>query len=168
LLLAAGGAAVGLPLAIWGLRLLISLSPSDFPRLNEINIDLRVLAFTLIAAALCGLIFGLSPALQSSRINLNETLKEGGRSGADHATGRRLRNALVIAEVAFSLMLLVGAGLMIKSFLTLQSVSPGFNPDHILTMHLTLPGAKYNTDEKVNLYNRQLLERVTALPGVEE
>jgi putative ABC transport system permease protein len=168
LLLAAGGAAVGLPLAIWGLRLLISLSPTDFPRLNEINIDLRVLGFTLIAAALCGLIFGLAPALQSSRINLNETLKEGGRSGLDNATGRRLRNALVIAEVAFSLILLVGAGLMIKSFLTLQSVSPGFNPERILTMHLTLPRAKYDTDEKVNLYNRQLLEQLTALPGVEE
>jgi len=166
-LLAAIGAAAGLPLAIGGVRLLILLSPSDFPRLNEINVDIRVLGFSILAAVVCGLIFGFAPALQSARLNLNESLKEGGRTGTDNSTGRRLRNVLVVAEVAFSLMLLVGAGLMIKSFVKLQAMSPGFNPDHILTMHLTLPRVKYDSDQKINLYNRQLLERITALPGVE-
>lgn len=166
LLLAGVGAAAGLPLAIWGVRLLVALSPADLPRLQEISIDGRVLGFTLLAAVACGLIFGLAPALQSSRLNLNESLKEGGR-GTDGSGRRRLRSALVVTEIAFSLMLLVGAGLMVKSFMKLQSVSPGFRPDHILTMHLTLPRAKYDSDEKITSYYRQLIERVTALRGVE-
>jgi len=167
LLLSATGVAAGLPLAIWGIHLLVALSPDDLPRLQEINIDGWVLGFTLLIAAACGLIFGLAPALQSSRLNLNESLKEGGRGGADSSGGRRMRSALVVAEIAFSLMLLVGAGLMVKSFLKLQSVSPGFNPDHILTMHLTLPRAKYDSDEKITSYYRQLIDRVTAVGGVE-
>ena len=161
------GVAAGLPLAIWGIHLLVALSPDDLPRLQEINIDGWVLGFTLLIAAACGLIFGLAPALQSSRLNLNESLKEGGRGGADSSGRRRLRSALVVAEIAFSLMLLVGAGLMVKSFLKLQSVSPGFNPDHILTMHLTLPRAKYDSDEKITSYYRQIIDRVTAVRGVE-
>jgi len=167
LLLAVVGATVGLPLAFWGVRLLVALSPSDFPRLQEINIDGRVLGIMLLVALVCGLIFGLVPALQSSRLNLNESLKEGGRGGGDGSSRRRLRSALVVTEIAFSLVLLVGAGLMVKSFIRLQSVSPGFKPDHILTMHLTLPRAKYDSDEKVNNYYRQLIERVTAVRGVE-
>jgi len=166
LLLAAVGAAAGLPLAIWGVRVLVALSPADFPRLQEISIDGRVLGFTLLAATVCGLIFGLAPALQSSRINLNESLKEGGR-GSDGSGRRRMRRALVVTEIAFSLMLLVGAGLMVKSFMKLQSVSPGFKPDHILTMHLTLPRVRYDSDEKIINYYRQLIERVTAVRGVE-
>ena len=166
LLLAAVGAIAGLPLAIWGVRLLIALSPRDFPRLHEISIDARVLGITALVAVVCGLIFGLAPALQSSRLNLNEALKEGGR-GADGSSRRRLRSALVVTEIAFSLMLLVGAGLMIKSFMKLQNVSPGFKPDHILTMHLSLPRARYDTKEKINNYNQQLIERVTAVGGVE-
>jgi predicted permease len=167
LLLAVVGALVGLPLAIWGVRLLVALSPADLPRSQEISIDGRVLGFTLLVALVCGLIFGLAPALQSSRLNLNESLKEGGRSGTDGSGKRRMRNALVVTEIAFSLILLVGAGLMIKSFMKLQSVSPGFKPDHILTMHLTLPRVKYDTDEKITSYYRQLIERVAAVRGVE-
>jgi len=166
LLLAAVGATAGLPLAIWGVHLLVALSPADFPRLQEVSIDGGVFVFTLLAAVVCGLIFGLAPALQSSRINLNESLKEGGR-GADGSGRRRLRSALVVTEIAFSLMLLVGAGLMVKSFMKLQSVNPGFKPNHILTMHLTLPRARYDSNEKINNYNRQLIERVTAVRGVE-
>ena len=166
LLLAAVGATAGLPLAVGGVRLLVALSPPDFPRLQEINTDGRVLGVTLLVALVCGLIFGLAPALQSSRLNLDESLKEGGR-GADGAGRRRLRSALVVTEIAFSLMLLVGAGLMVKSFIKLQGVSPGFKPDHILTMHLTLPRAKYDSDEKITAYYRQLIERVTAVRGVE-
>jgi putative ABC transport system permease protein len=167
LLLSAIGVAAGLPLAIWGIHLLVALAPDDLPRSQEINIDGWVLGFTLLVAAACGLIFGLAPALQSSRLNLNESLKEGGRGGADSSGRRRMRSALVVAEIAFSLMLLVGAGLMVKSFLKLQSVSPGFNPEHILTMHLTLPRAKYDSDEKITSYYRQLIDRVTAVGGVE-
>jgi putative ABC transport system permease protein len=167
LLLAVVGALAGLPLAIWGVRLLVALSPADLPRSQEISIDGRVLGFTLLVALVCGLIFGLAPALQSSRLNLNESLKEGGRSGTDGSGKRRMRNALVVTEIAFSLILLVGAGLMIKSFMKLQSVSPGFKPDHILTMHLTLPRVKYDTDEKITSYYRQLIERVAAVRGVE-
>jgi len=166
LLLAAIGATAGLPLAIWGVRLLVALSPADFPRLQEISIDGRVLGVTVLVAMACGLIFGLAPALQSSRLNLNESLKEGGRS-ADGSGRRRMRSALVVTEIAFSLMLLVGAGLMVKSFMKLQSVSPGFKSDHILTMHLTLPRARYDSKEKINSYNQQLIERVTAVRGVE-
>ncbi|HWN99400.1 MAG TPA: ABC transporter permease [Blastocatellia bacterium] len=166
LLLAAVGATAGLPLALWGVRLLVAVSPADFPRLQEISIDGRVLGMTLLAALACGLIFGLAPALQSSRLNLNESLKEGGR-GADGSGRRRMRSALVVTEIAFSLMLLIGAGLMIKSFMRLQSVSPGFRPDHVLTMHLSLPHVRYDTNEKINNYNRQLIERVTAVRGVE-
>jgi len=166
LLLAAVGATAGLPLAFWGIRVLVALSPADFPRLQEIGIDGRVLGMTLLAALVCGLIFGLAPALQSSRLNLNESLKEGGR-GADRSGRRRMRGALVVTEIAFSLMLLVGAGLMFKSFMKLQNVSPGFKPDHLLTMHLTLPHARYDTNEKINNYNRELIERVSAVRGVE-
>ncbi|HXU38418.1 MAG TPA: ABC transporter permease [Blastocatellia bacterium] len=167
LLLAAVGAAAGLPLAIFGVRILVAVSPADFPRLEEVSIDARVLGITLLTALVCGLIFGLAPALQSSRLNLNESLKEGSRGGTDSSRRRRLRSALVVAEIAFSLMLLVGAGLMLKSFMKLQHVSPGFNPDHILTMHFTLPRVRYDSNEKINNYNRQLLERVTNVRGVE-
>jgi putative ABC transport system permease protein len=167
LLLSAIGVAAGLPLAIWGIHLLVALSPDDLPRLQEINIDGWVLGFTLLVAAVCGLIFGLAPALQSSRLNLNESLKEGGRGGTDASGRRRMQSALVITEIAFSMMLLVGAGLMTRSFWKLQNVSPGFRPDHLLTMHLTLPRAKYDSDEKITSYYGQLIERVTAVRGVE-
>src|SRR6185503_6158495 len=112
-------------------------------------------------------IFGLAPALQSSRLNLNESLKEGGRGGTDSAGRRRMQSALVVTEIAFSMMLLVGAGLMVKSFWKLQNVSPGFKPDHILTMHLTLPRARYDSDKKITQYYGQLIERVGAVRGVE-
>jgi putative ABC transport system permease protein len=166
LLLATVGAIAGLPLAIWGVRILVALSPADFPRVHEIGIDARVLGITALVALVSGLIFGLAPAIQSSRLNLSESLKEGGR-GTDGSSRRRLRSALVVTEIAFSLMLLVGAGLLIKSFVRLQSVNPGFNPDRILTLHLSLPRARYDTDEKINSYNQQLIERLTAVRGVE-
>ncbi len=165
-LLAAVGAAAGLPLAIWGVQALVAMTPDDFPRVQEISIDGRVLGVTVLVALICGLIFGLAPALQSSRLNLNEALKEGGR-GVDGSARRRMRSALVVTEIAFSLVLLIGAGLMIKSFVKLQSVDPGFNPDHILTMHLTLPRVRYDSDEKVNSYYQQLIERLSSIRGVE-
>ncbi len=167
LLLAICGGTFGLLLAIWGVDLLLALSPANIPRLQEITLDNRVLGFTLLVSLLSGLIFGLAPALQNSGLNLNAALKTGRRSNSDSLGRRYLRSALVVAEVALSLMLLVGAGLMIKSFLKLQAVSPGFKPEQILTMHLTLPRAKYDTNEKVTAFYEQLLSRVKTVPGVE-
>jgi len=166
LLLAGLGAAAGLPIAYFGVRLLIAVSPPDFPRLQEIGIDGRVLGMTMLIAVACGFVFGLVPSLQSSRLNLSQALKEGAR-GTDGSGRRRVRSALVVAEIAFSLVLLVGAGLMVKSFVKLQNVSPGFNPDRILTLHLTLPRARYDTNAKINTYNDQLIERINSVRGVE-
>ncbi len=129
-LLAAGGGALGLLLASWGVRLLIAVSPNSIPRAREITVDNRVLIFTIAVAALTGIIFGLVPALQASKPDLNETLKDAGRG----STGRRhvMRNVLVVAEVMMTMMLLVGAGLMMRSFYRLQQVDPGFNGDNLL------------------------------------
>jgi predicted permease len=167
LLLAMCGGTIGLLLAVWGIDLLLAISPADIPRLQEVNIDGRVLGFTLLVATLSGLIFGLAPALQSSRLNLNTSLKEGGRNNTESAGKRRMRNTLIVAEIALSLMLLVGAGLMMKSFIKLQSVSPGFKPEQILTMNLSLPRAKYDNSEKVISFYQQLINQVKTVPGVE-
>lgn len=168
LLLALCGGTVGLFLAIWGIDLLLAISPSNIPRLQEITIDGRVLGFTLLISAVSGLVFGLAPALQSSRLNLNESLKEGGRSNTESIGRRQMRNTLIIAEIALSLMLLIGAGLMMKSFIKLQSVSPGFKPEQILTMNLSLPRTKYDKSEKVIAFYQQLINRVKTVPGVED
>jgi putative ABC transport system permease protein len=167
LLLAFVGGVVGLLLALWGVDVLIALSPDNIPRLNEVGIDGAVLGFTLIVSLLSGVVFGLAPALYSSRLNLNESLKEGARGASEGFGRRRLRNALVVSEIALSLMLLIGAGLMIKSFVRLQSVNPGFNPENILTMQISLPGAKYSEPAKTSAFYKQLLARVESLPGVQ-
>jgi putative ABC transport system permease protein len=168
LLLGLAGGALGLLLAVWGVDVLVGLGP-NLPRLGEIGIDRSVLAFTFALAILTSVIFGLVPALQSSKTDLNETLKESGRSTTGGARRRLLRNSLVIAEVALSFVLLVGAGLMIKSLLRLQNVNPGFRTDHILTMQMSLPPTKY-TQERPEMtagFFQQLVERVKRLPGVE-
>jgi putative ABC transport system permease protein len=164
-LLAAIGGAIGLLLAQWGIDALLALSPEDIPRLNEIKMDGRALGFTILISILSGVVFGLAPALQSSKINLNDTLKEAGRSNTESASRRRLRNALVVSEIALSLVLLVSAGLMIKSFVNLQNVSPGFNAENILTMQLSLPRSKYTNSAQTTAFYSQLLEKVEALPG---
>jgi len=166
-LLAVLGGAAGLLIAEWGLKVLLALSPADIPRLDQIKIDGRVLAFTLAVSLLTGLIFGLAPALQSSKLDLNESLKEGGRSATGGLRGRRIRGVLVVAEVALSLVLLIGAGLMIKSFLRLQQVNLGFNPDRLLTMRVDLAGSKYREGPKAVAFYQQLLGRVATLPGVQ-
>ncbi|MFP5264638.1 MAG: ABC transporter permease [Blastocatellia bacterium] len=166
-LLAFAGGAVGLLLAVWGLDILIALSPADIPRLNQVGIDGRVLAFTLGASLITGLIFGLAPALQASKPDLNETLKEGGRAATGSNRGSRMRGLLVIAEVALSLVLLIGAGLMIKSFVRLQQFNLGFNPRNLLTMRVGLPWPKYGEVDKAAGFYRRLLERVESLPGVQ-
>jgi predicted lysophospholipase L1 biosynthesis ABC-type transport system permease subunit len=135
-LLSIGGGVLGLALAVWGTGALGLLDAGYIPRAGEISIDRRVLAFTLITTLITGLLFGLVPALRASRINVNEMLKEGGRepAGSTHAS---TRSALAVAEIALSLVLLAGAGLLIRSFIRLQSVSPGFGTRNILSLRLT-------------------------------
>jgi putative ABC transport system permease protein len=166
LLLAVVGSAAGILLAIWAIDALRALGPEQLPRLQAVSIDGRILLFTLGLTLLTGVLFGLAPALQAGQINLNELLKEGGRSGA---SGRqsRLRDALVIAEVALALVLLAGAGLLMRSFWKLQQVDPGFNPEGILTANLFLPGARYGEPPQIVAFQQRLLERFAALPGVQ-
>jgi putative ABC transport system permease protein len=163
--LGAIGGAVGLLLAVWGLDALIALSPADVP-LNQTSIDVRVLGFTLVVSLLTGLIFGLVPALQASKPDLNDALKEGGRGAGGGVRAIRIRNLLVVSEIALSLVLLVGAGLLIRSFIRLQQFELGFNPENLLTMRVQLPGSKYR-EEKQRAFFQQLMERMEAVPGVQ-
>src|SRR5437763_139657 len=139
-LLALAGGALGAGLSVWLKDLLVALAPAGTPRIDEVTTDARVLLFALGAALLTGVVFGLAPALQASRPELGEALKAGGRGGSD-ARGR-VRSLLVVAEVALSLVLLVGAGLLVKSFARLQRVNPGFDASNVLTMRLSVPGAR--------------------------
>ncbi len=166
LLLALLSSAIGILLAQWAIDALGTLGPEQLPRLQAISIDGRILLFTLGLTVLTGILFGLAPALQAGQVNLNELLKEGGRSGVGQRQ-RRLRDGLVVIEVALALVLLVGAGLLIRSFWKLQGADPGFKPERILTASLSLPNARYNDAPKVAAFQQQLLERVTALPGVQ-
>ena len=164
--LATVSGAIGLLLAYLGLKALIAIAPENVPRLNEMSIDASVLAFTIGVSMITGIIFGLVPAFQASKPDLNETLKEGGRGSTGGARGRRVRSILVVAEIAFALVLLTGAGLMIRSFIRLQEVKPGFNPENLLTMRLRLPQTKYADAAQLTPFYQQLIERVRALPGV--
>ena len=132
-LLALMGGVLGILLAYWGISVLIAFGPDNIPRLNEITIDPRVLGFTFGISLLTGVLFGLIPALQASRPDLNDALKEGSR-GSTGGRSRTFRNVFVVAEVSLALVLLVGAGLMIRSFMRLQAVETGFNPENVLTM----------------------------------
>jgi putative ABC transport system permease protein len=167
-LLGALGGVLGLLLAVWGVDMLVSLSPEDLPRVKEVTIDTRVLSFSLLISILTGVLFGLAPALSFSRGgDLNETLKEGGRASGAATGHNRMRSLLVVAEVALSLMLLVGAGLLIKSFLKLSKVETGFDATSVMTMRISLPQTKYTEPQRRAAFYQQLLERTRALPGVE-
>ena len=166
-LLALAGGLLGLGLAYFGVRGLVAISPADIPRLNDTGIDQIVLGFTLLVSLITGVGFGLIPALQSSNPNLNETLKDGGRGSSQGARTNRVRSGLTVAEVSLALVLLIGAGLMIKSFVQLQKVNPGFNSDHILTLSLALPRAKYPDSNQAADFYARVIERVRALPGVQ-
>ncbi|HWO01797.1 MAG TPA: ABC transporter permease, partial [Blastocatellia bacterium] len=166
-LLAVAGGGVGLLLAFVGLKALLALGPADIPRLDQTGIDLRVLAFTLTVSLLTGLIFGLVPALQASKPDFNDSLKEGGRGSTGGIQGMRVRNLLVVSEIALSLVLLVGAGLLIRSFVRLQQFDLGFNPDKLLTMRIQLPGSKYREGKQIANFYQQLLQRLEAVPGVQ-
>ncbi|HKS27513.1 MAG TPA: ABC transporter permease [Pyrinomonadaceae bacterium] len=166
LLLAVMGGGLGLLLATWGLDLLVAASPADLPRVGEIGLDIRVLLFTGAVSILTGILFGLAPALQASRLDLNESLKEGSRGSTEGSARNRLRSVLVVAEIALSLVLLIGAGLLIRSFVTLLNTSPGFDADSILTVDLPLSRAKYpEAAQQVNVV-QQLIERTSQVPGV--
>src|SRR5918993_4187218 len=147
------------------LTLLKSFIPENISQVKAISVDARVLGFTVLVTLLTGLVFGLAPALQASRFNLNETLKEGGRDAAAARGGNRVRGLLVIAEVAVSLVLLVGAGLLINSFLRLRSVDPGFRTDKLLTMSVVLPQQKYPDQARRAAFYTEMLRRGEGLPG---
>jgi putative ABC transport system permease protein len=166
ILLGLMGGIVGVLLAVWSIRLLIAFGPDNIPRLNEITIDLRVLAFTFGVSLVTGVLFGLVPALQSSRPDLNDALKEGGRGSTSGRTGT-LRSAFVIAEVSLALVLLVGAGLMIRSFARLQAVTTGFQAANVLTMRAQLPGKKYPEPHNIVDFFKQAQERIATIPGVQ-
>jgi putative ABC transport system permease protein len=165
LVLGVMGGALGLTLAFWGLDLLLAAIPTTLPFWMKFDLDGRVLGFTAGVTLLTALIFGAAPALLASNVNLNEALKEGGRSASGAARHRTLR-LLVVAEVALSLVLLIGAGLMMRSFMRLQHTSFGFNPENLLTLRLNLPVAKYDHPQR-RAFFQQLLERIRATPGVE-
>jgi putative ABC transport system permease protein len=166
-LLSVVGGAVGLLLAKWGMDALVGVSPADLPRVGEVALDWRVLGLTFAVSLATGVAFGLLPALQAANPHLSEVLKEGGRGSADSARGKRVRGALVVAEVALALVLLVGAGLMLRSFARLQNVNPGYNAENVLTVGLSLPASKYKEGPQVVAFYQQLLERVSTLPGAQ-
>ncbi len=169
MLLSLLGGVAGLGVAALSLYVVQKIHPGNIPRLDEIGMDFRVLAFTLAISLLTGIVFGLAPALRASRVDLNSTLKAGGRtshSGGLNVKHDKLRGALVIAELAVSLTLLAGAGLLIRSFVHLLSVPPGFNPDGIISMHVAAGGPKYKERPKRVQFYDDLAERVRSLPGV--
>ncbi len=145
-LIAVAGGAVAVLLAVWGTNLLVALKPENLPRLEEIGVDARVLAFTFGLSLLTGVIFGLLPAWAASRGGVNEALKEGGRSATAGGARQRLRSTFVVVQLAVALILLVGAGLLIKTFWQLRSIETGFNPDRLLTMRIELPETRYEGD----------------------
>ncbi|HJQ22476.1 MAG TPA: ABC transporter permease [Blastocatellia bacterium] len=166
LMLALTGGALGLLLAVWAIDLILKLGPEDVPRLAEVGLDWRVLGFTLLVTVVTGVLFGLAPALQSARLNLTEAIKDAGR-GSSAGEGARLRGLLVMAETAVALVLLVGAALLINSFVRLLGVPPGFNPEGVVVARTELPSARYPEAERGKLVYKQVLERLAALPGVQ-
>jgi len=164
LLLSALGGAAGILLAYWAIAGMVALAPSDIHRLDELTIDGGVLAFTLAITLLTGLLFGLAPAILAARQDPNDALRRGGRSG-EGGVSARIRRALVVAEVALSLILLAGAGLMIRSLSSVRQVTPGFRSDHMLTMQIDLRSDRYTKPEQGGAFVNDLLERVAKLPG---
>ena len=166
-LLALTGGIIGVLLALWGLDLLLAIGENSIPRVKEIKLDSWALGFSLVISIATGLLFGLVPALQVSKPDMNEALKEGSRSASGSIRRNKIRSLFVIAEVAICLVLLIGAGLMIKSFARLLGVSPGFNPDNVLSMNVALSGSRYGGPEQVAGFYKRSLDRLSEVPGVE-
>ena len=165
-LLGALGGVAGLLIAAWGVDLLHTLAPTNVPRLALVTIDPRVLAYTACASLLTGLLFGLVPAFQGAT-NPGDALKEGGRAGAEGGRGRRLRSALAVVEIATALVLLIGAGLLVRSFIAMSRVTLGFEARQILALSVELPRARYAQGPQVTAFYEQVAARLSALPGVE-
>ena len=165
-MLSATGGLIGLLLALWGTRALIALGPESLTSLRGVGVNLWVLLFTASVAVVTGLVFGVLPTLEAVRVNLNDSLKEGGRSVGGGVRSQRLRSVFVVTEVALALLLLVGAGLLLGSFSRLQSVDPGFNPQSLLTFRIPLSTQKYDSDAKRVDYFRRLVGELQTLPGV--
>jgi putative ABC transport system permease protein len=166
LLLSLIGGGIGLMLAVWGTSLVASVGSKLNPMLQDVHVDLRVLLFTLGISVVTGIVFGLAPALQISRPNLTESLKEAGRGSGPSGTRNRLRSVLVVAEVAMTLVLLVCAGLLMRTVLRLQKVDTGFNAHNVLSMNIGLPGIKYPEPKDQVSFYKQVTDRIAALPGV--
>jgi putative ABC transport system permease protein len=167
LLLALLGSLLGLGFAWLGIKGLTWISPRDVVSLQGVGLNFSVLLWTLAVSVLTGIIFGLAPALHISRLNLNDSLKEGGKADSGQATGsRRMRSVLVVSEIALAVVLLASAGLLVRSFIRLQQVDRGFNPDNVLSMVVRLPAARYPQDAQLVQFFNQAMERVQHLPGV--
>lgn len=166
-LLSIVGGALGLLLAVWGVKLIIGINPDGIPRASEISLDARVVFFTFAVSFVTGIVFGVVPAWYASKPDMNETLKDAGRGSTGGVHRQRFRNALVVAEVALALVLLIGGGLMIRSFYSLQQVHPGFEVSNLLTFQFTLPRDKYSEQQqRINFY-RQVTDHIATMPGVE-
>ncbi len=167
LLLATFSGFLGILLAKVVIHFMKVLGPSNIPRLNETNLDLRVLAFALGVSFFAGILFGLAPAVAASRKNLMDSIKEGGLRSGESKTNAKLRNALLIAEVALAFILVIAAGLLTQSFFHLLSVDPGFAPERVLTFELSLPASKYSSQEQTTALYQDVLQKLRSLPGVE-
>ncbi|MCI0389472.1 MAG: ABC transporter permease [Acidobacteria bacterium] len=167
LLLSLTGGLLGLLLAVWGIDLLLAINPDNIPRAQEIRPDYLVLSFVFGISLITGVVFGLVPALQISKTDLNESLKEGGRGTSGSLRRNRLRSIFVVSEVALSLVLLIGAGLMIKSFIRLSQVNLGFKPDNMLAVSVSLSGSKYREGQPRVSFFEQVRRNIAALPGVQ-
>jgi predicted permease len=167
LLLAMAGAAAGLLLALWGTKALVQLRPAYIPRVEMVGVDAKVAVFLLGITLLTAVVFGLAPAMQAATGNLTTALKEGGRGDTDSVRSNRWRSFLVASEFALAFMLLIGAGLMIRSFIALQAVDPGFDPHHVLSMIVSVAGSKEAAPGGRAVFYRQLLQQLRRLPGVQ-
>ncbi len=165
-LLSLAGGLLGLFLAVWWSDLLVTLGKQNIPRAVQVGLDWWVLGFTLTLSVLTGVLFGLVPALHTSRSDLNESLKEGGRGSGEGARRNRVRGTLVVTELAIAVVLLIGAGLLIQSLWRLRQVNPGFNPENLLTFSVALPENRYPTEKQARFYN-DLVTRLRTLPGVQ-
>ncbi|HEY6327948.1 MAG TPA: ABC transporter permease, partial [Blastocatellia bacterium] len=167
LVLSGAAGALGLALAFWSVKLISGLGSRSLPLLANVSVDQRVLFFTLAISLLTGVVFGLAPALECTRPDLNNALKAGGRTSGSGSASRLVRSSLVVSEVTLAVILLAGAGLLIKTIVRLQAVDPGFNYQDLLTMNISLPSARYPKDASKAEFYKHLLERIAELPGVQ-